>query len=368
MPGRLEATHGVICSMPRDLFGYFGWPSVTRMPDGTLVAAASGLRNEHVCPFGRSVICVSRDEGETWSHPRVVNDTPLDDRDTGIVSLGGKELLLTWFTSDNRTYVKPDSPHYPLWSRGLALVNDENVSVYAGAWVRRSTDGGESWEPPIRMGINTPHGPIVLANGELLYFGKYFGERLGRRRRGDGEILAARSTDGGRTWERIGEVPLYPGTVTDHYHEPHAVELPDGRLVGLIRFQNHSDAPKVEEMGLVHFSMMQTESEDGGRTWSTARPLGFHGSPPHLLRHSSGTLICTYGYRLKPFGQRVALSTDGGQSWEHDWILRDDGPDHDLGYPCTVELPGGDLFTVYYQKPETTADKCALLWSRWRLP
>lgn len=173
MPGRLEATHGVICSMPRDLFGYFGWPSVTRMPDGTLVAAASGLRNEHVCPFGRSVICVSRDEGETWSHPRVVNDTPLDDRDTGIVSLGGKELLLTWFTSDNRTYVKPDSPHYPLWSRGLALVNDENVSVYAGAWVRRSTDGGESWEPPRSEPVHPLSTRTTKARGVLALAGPY---------------------------------------------------------------------------------------------------------------------------------------------------------------------------------------------------
>ena len=264
MPGRLEDARRHLLHA-RDLW-LFLRPSVTRMPDGTLVAAASGCVTS-MSAFGRSVICVSRDEGETWSHPRVVNDTPLDDRDTGIVS-SAEGAALTWFASDNRTY-EADSPHYPSGA-GAWHSNDENVSV-TRAPLRRSTDGGESWEPPIRMGINTPHGPILLENGELLYFGKYFGERMGRHHRGDGEILAARSTDGGRTWERLGEVPLYHGTVTNHYHEPHAVQLPDGRLVGLIRFQNHGGAPKAEEMGLVHFSLMQTESEDGGRT--------VHGAP-----------------------------------------------------------------------------------------
>ncbi len=136
----------------------------------------------------------------------------------------------------------------------------------------------------------------------------------------------------------------------------------------MIRFQGYRNAPSPSELGLVEFSLMQTESADGGRTWTPARPLGFHGSPPHLLRHSSGVLVCVYGYRLAPFGQRAALSRDEGRTWEHDWILRDDGPDSDLGYPCSAELPGGDLLTVYYQKPGETSDKCALLCSRWRLP
>ena len=48
---KIEAAHGAIASLPRDFFGYFGWPTVARMDDGSLVAAASGLRNAHVCPF-----------------------------------------------------------------------------------------------------------------------------------------------------------------------------------------------------------------------------------------------------------------------------------------------------------------------------
>lgn len=80
--------HGIICSMPDDPFGYFGWPSVARQKNGTLVVAASGLRRSHVCPWGKSVLCRSVDEGRNWSTPQVVNDSPIDDRDAGIISLG----------------------------------------------------------------------------------------------------------------------------------------------------------------------------------------------------------------------------------------------------------------------------------------
>ena len=59
---------------------------------------------------------------------------------------------------------------------------------------------------------------------------------------------------------------------------------------------------------------------------------------------------------------------DGAASWTYDYILWDDGPDRDLGYPSSIELDDGSILTMYYQKPASKTDKCALLWSRWSLP
>jgi len=132
--------------------------------------------------------------------------------------------------------------------------------------------------------------------------------------------------------------------------------------------QNMVGAPKLEDLGLVSFSIMQTESSDGGRTWTPAQPLGYHGSPPHVILHSSGTLVCVYGYRLAPYGERVMLSQDNGKTWAYHYILRDDGPDGDLGYPASAELGDGSILTIYYQKIHSREEKCSLLWSRWRLP
>ena len=60
--------------------GYFAWPSVSRLKDGTFIAVASGYRMRHICPFGRVVASYSAD-GKLWTPPGVILDTGLDNRD-----------------------------------------------------------------------------------------------------------------------------------------------------------------------------------------------------------------------------------------------------------------------------------------------
>ena len=74
-----------------------------------------------------------------------------------------------------------------------------------------------------------------------------------------------------------------------------------------------------------------------------------------------------YGYRGQPPGQRAIISRDDGGTWQAPIVLRDDGPDADLGYPSSVELPDGTLLTVYYQKRRLD-EKPSVLWTRWELP
>ena len=370
MPQALKAEHGVVCALGRDHYGYFGWPSVGRLGDGTLAAVSSGLRNSHVDPYGRTVFFLSRDDGRTWSSPRVINDSPLDDRDAGVVGLDGRRLLVSWFTSDTRKYAATAKERGAtgtsrLYEPGLRWSDDAVVSRFIGSWVMASDDGGETWDRPIRVPLTTPHGPIRLKSGELLYFGKEYGEGMKEFSDGTGRIRAMRSADGGENWTDLGVVPLPEGTTEQHYSEPHVVELTAGKLIGHIRFQFADN--DLAKSGLVSFSIFQSESTDGGLTWSMATPLGFHGSPPHLLWHSSGVLVCVYGHRLSPYGERAALSHDEGQTWER-FVLRDDAPDGDLGYPSSIELSDGSFFTLYYQKPALAEEKCALLYSRWRLP
>jgi hypothetical protein len=365
-PRTLAAEHGVVCRLPGERFGYFGWPTVARTDDGRLLVVSSGLRSEHVCPFGKTVLHESTDDGRTWSESRVIQDAPIDDRDAGIVNLGGTSLLVSWFRSDTRTYLNDKwiaEKERATWPEVFKDWTDDQVAGLIGSWAMRSDDGGATWGIPVRVPVSTPHGPIRLRGGDLLYLGKPFGTWADM---GTGQVAAARSTDGGQTWNVVGRVPVAPRTDASNYHEPHLVELPSGRLVGALRVEaqgNHPLAPA----GMPHFTIMQTESDDGGATWSTPRWVGFKGSPPHLLRHTSGALVMTYGYREQPFGQRVAISRDDGRTWEADWILRGDGPDGDLGYPSTVELADGSLFTVCYQKA-AKGEKCSLLWSKWTLP
>jgi hypothetical protein len=70
-PLTLAAEHGVVCRLPGERFGYFDWPTVARTDDGRLLMVSSGLRSEHVCPFGKTVLHASTDDGRTWSESRV---------------------------------------------------------------------------------------------------------------------------------------------------------------------------------------------------------------------------------------------------------------------------------------------------------
>jgi len=365
---KVDATHGIICRLPNEDFGYFGWGSVAKMDDGTLVVASSGLRAYHVCPWGKTVLHFSKDEGKTWSEPIVVNNSPIDDRDAGVISLGGRKLLISWFTSDTRIYLGNEwvkksmsEKMYEKYKETVSSWDDEMVYSHLGSWIRISEDGS-NWGTPIRVPVTAPHGPIKLSNGNLLYFGKSV--VAGDKFHSDllnGKIKSVISKDGGLTWEVIGEVPIPEDTEAANFHEPHVVELESGKIIGMIRYE-HSQKIKNYDS----FTIFQTESTDGGKTWSVARPTGVSGSPPHLLRHSSGAIICAYGYRKEPYGERVMISYDDGKTWDTDYILRDDGPDGDLGYPASVELDDGSIFTMYYQK-YAAGEKTSLLWTRWKL-
>ena len=370
----INGTNVVISSFPADFFGYFGWPTVGRFADGLLVVAASTYRNAHICPFGRIALCCSNDDGRTWSSPRVIIDTPIDDRDPGIIALDDDTLLVSWCTEDSRIFTKWLSEQWPAlevrdaYQAQLDFFSDETVARWLGSWVCRSRDRGQTWDRPVRVPVFTPHGPIRLRNGDVLYFGKEFGDSQQSVTNGRGWIAAYISVDGGESWHHRGTVPLIPGIDERCCHEPHVTECGDGTLIGMIRVQNDHNGTQVTDAGLPHFSLVQTVSRDGGFTWSQPESLGFHGSPPHLFVHSSGTIVCVYGYRLPSYGERVMISDDGGESWTYDLILRDDGPDGDLGYPSSVELGDGRILTVYYQKQASQEGKCSLLATLWRLP
>ena len=67
-----------------------------------------------------------------------------------------------------------------------------------------------------------------------------------------------------------------------------------------------------------------------------------------MIKLRDGRLAITYGYRAEPDGIRARLSSDQGQTWSEEIILRKDAAAWDLGYPRTVQRPDGKLVTIYY--------------------
>lgn len=354
----------VVCSKPYEKFGYFGWPSIAKQDDGTLVVAASGLRFKHVCPWGRTTICKSRDDGDTWTEPIVVNNTALDDRDAGIISLGGQRLAITWFTSNTLHYLGEAKDENGVWLKDYAEMgaamdcfDGDMCEKTIGSWIRISPDG-EYWGPSLRAPVCTPHGFIILKDGSWLYLGKEWLCTINGRQSMFTDITpirAARSTDEGHTWKLLGSVPTPDDIRYKDCHEPHVIELGNGDLLGAVRIELQTG-----------FKTMLTRSSDGGKTWSVLEECGINGAPLHFLRHSSGAIVAVYGWRREPYGQRARISTDDGKTFGEELILRDDGLSWDLGYPASVELADGSIITIYYQRIKAD-QKCSILGTRWRL-
>ena len=346
--------HGVLCTRPGSEYGYFGWPSAATLGDGRVVVGCSGLRRHHVDPFGKTVLCVGTPK-DGFGECIVGHDSPLDDRDAGVVALGGNSLLVTWFTLDTRIFrddlMKYSPAEFEVMDAAMRAF-PEDAKKYVGSWTMRSDDGGATFSEPARCPVSSPHGPVVMRDGRLIYLGKLFPEGMDRP---FGIVSCAESRDG-LHWDVLGEVPLPENVTNGQFHEPHVIELNDGALLCLIRYHYPNGG----------LGIYKSVSRDGGRTWFTPEDMDIHGSPPHLLRHSSGAIVLTYGWRHAPYGQRARISRDDGATLSDEIILRDDGPDGDLGYPCSVELPGGDILTVYYQK-RPGESLCSILWTQWRI-
>ncbi len=339
---------------------YFAWPSVCVLKNGKIAVAASGYRYEHICPFGKAVISYSEDEGETYTAPAPVIDTPLDDRDAGIVPFGENGAVLTSFNNTvkfQRDVNKGRKNPYPIIESYLDTVTSDEEQKYLGSEYTVSHDNGVTFGEIYKSPITSPHGPMELHDGSVVWVGRTYTSN--DTFMGEVDEVRAYKMDMNGGMEYLGSVPPIDKDGKRVLScEPHAIELDNGTLLCHIRVQNDS--------GL--FTIYQTTSADGGRTWTEPIQLlsDNGGSPAHILKHSSGVLVSTYGYRNMPFGIKVMFSTDNGKTWDIDHRIYENTVTGDLGYPCTVELSDGSMLTVFYAH-EKQGEPAVILQQKWRM-
>jgi hypothetical protein len=90
----------------------------------------------------------SKDDGATWTYPRVLLDGPIDDRDSGVMETAKGTLLVTTFTSlayEERGLVAKQTPERQArWKAAQDRLTAEERKAKLGEWVLRSTDGGKT--------------------------------------------------------------------------------------------------------------------------------------------------------------------------------------------------------------------------------
>lgn len=331
----------VICSNPNSMHNYFGWPSVARLQDGSLMTVASGFRIAHICPFGKVIVSRSLDEGKNWTAPEVVIDTPLDDRDGGVTPFGEKGVVIASFNNTPSFQRKQCQGKFTYANAYLDEVEKKGGwEKYHGSLLAFSNDGGKTFGQPVTVPISSPHGPCELEDGTLFYVGRLFDDV-----NSVSHIECHTVTPDGKTEFRSRIEDVADDLLSC---EPHAIQLPSGRIVVHIRVQCNAKAAPGRNV----FTIYQSVSDDNGYTFSKPVQLldDLGGSPAHLIYHSSGVLVSVYGHRKAPYGVKAMFSYDEGNTWDIDNIVLGEEVSPDLGYPASVELTNGDILTVLYSR------------------
>jgi len=283
--------------------GFFTEPAVAVNPTNPQDVVGVYQDNVHAA--------YSLDAGRTWKLAENVD--PKNYRISGDVSVA--------FDNQGHAFVcyiafdKLGTFNY--WARG---------ATRNGIFVRRSLDGGKTWEAehvPVaeqksEPGIPFEDKPIIVAdNTKSKYAGNlYVGWT--RWRIADSQMVISRSTDDGKTWSMPLEIDKHPGLPRDDNGAAEGfdgVVAPDGTLYAIWSQDNE---------------IMLTSSHDGGQKFSRARaiihtaPIMFavqtleraNGFPQIAIDPRSKRLYITWSdYRNGDLDVFVSKSEDMGKHW-----------------------------------------------------
>ncbi|MBI3985694.1 MAG: exo-alpha-sialidase [Lentisphaerae bacterium] len=323
---------------------YCAWPSIARAGNGDILVSFTRTK-QHIAPNGQAVVARSTDNGATWLEPELIRDTPLDDRPLGLTSLAdGRVVASVW--SKRPEVVRRELMAYARWTepgmlaRWLAHVDSPAVKAseaLAGFWTLTSDENGRNWSG-LAPGRDLSHGAAAFPDGSLL--AASFVDAGGKT------IALFKTRRIGQPWKHVATVAMPESErPRQNFSEPHILRLNSGRLLLMTR----TDAIPYDGAS-PRCVLWASVSDDGGAAWAEPFPTPLWGYPPHLTSLSDGRVLCTYGYRRPPFGQRACVSRDG-LDWDlsREIVIRDDAPNDDLGYPVSIELSPGRVLTVYYQ-------------------
>lgn len=283
--------------------GYFTEPGIAVDPNHSQQVVAVFQDNVHAS--------FSRDDGHTWQAADDV--APPNYKVSGDVS--------TAYDNQGHAFVcymafdKLGTFNY--WAHGASR---------SGLFVRRSLDGGKTWEKnhvaviehPSEAGIPFEDKPYIVSDTTKSRYAGNLYVGWTRWTMTDSEIMLARSTDDGQTWSKPVEIDRHPGLPRDDNGAAEGfagVVAPDGTLYAVWSQDN---------------DIFLTSSRDGGKSFSRARAI-LHTAP---IMFAIDTLDRANGFpqiSIDPRGKRLYLtwtdyrngdldvfcssSTDGGKKW-----------------------------------------------------
>ena len=206
----------------------------SRTGDGTLYAS-----------FG-NYLYRSTDEGRSWQGRKLDN----------LPGAQGRAVSTGAFGSDRQSIFLAHA------HRGLPPIDPQAKNPSYPVVISRSSDGGRTWQAsaPLKHPFKNTGGDgnhiVSLGGGELLLNMDGYGGPLDPNVREQSGMVIFRSTDGGKTWKL--------DSIVSRIAETGFLHLGGRRMLAALR--NESEEHDKKTVRLVN-------SEDGGRTWHSPRPL-----------------------------------------------------------------------------------------------
>lgn len=301
---------------------------IVAYPDGELVAVYYHAINE--ANRKQAIYLVRKRPGEAWTAPVKIIDDPWR-------MVGNPAIWVAPGTGKTFIFFVRSIGGWAACNPRFATSEDRGVT-----WSR-----SKALYSFISRGIKNP--PIVTSTGRYVLpayieFRDYFS-------------LFYLSDDQGKTWREVGRVKIPDDEVPDLpmkrkwgrlVLQPTVVERKDGSLWALMRAKR--------PLG----KMYQTESRDGGETWSPAKPyhLPNPGAGFHVSRLQSGNLAVIYNHAPVPSASHafernplsVAISDDDGATWKwrRNLLEEPDNPGQRIGgYPTMTQAADGTIHATW---------------------
>jgi sialidase-1 len=297
--------------------------------------------NEHISNDGDVIMLRSSDNGKTWGDKQTIaNIKDLDEREGCGIELSDGTIIVGIFY--NNLY-GPDGAY----KSGHRALLTELGKHYLGTYIITSKDGGKSWSAPKYLetegmpftNIEGPtDAPIEMPDGSVVM--AVIGYSIHNDPDNRSSVLV-RSTDKGQSWKYVSTIASDPGGKLGGFMEPGIVRTKSGRIVAALRNHGPDNA------------IWTTFSDDDGKTWAPVEKTLMIGHPVDLLQLPDGRVMATYGIRNQhalPGGIRACFSEDDGKTWNvgSEVQIRNDFFNWDVGYPESINLPDGQVLTVYY--------------------
>ncbi len=251
------------------------------------------------------IVARTTDGGLTWkyrtgvtrkryrSHSVDLNAVHFTDLQHGVIAAEAGTILRTINGGETWKAILPSGPVYAQ-NRDICFVDDLNGWIIGREGVRRTEDGGESWQRIDEAGKMTGNALQFLDLERGWVVGKF------------GDVH--RSEDGGVTWEKVeaaGNLEDKSGDDKPNFQAVHFVDDSHGWLAGYRR-----EMPALDQFdyGLIY------HTGDGGQTWQ--KQLDQLDILLRDIRFADPQNGWAVGYNVKDGTSSVLATTNGGTTWE----------------------------------------------------